>query len=233
MKSSIFVIAMVLAVAASLTCGPAYSEGDPAKGARAIKPCLDCHALTLGRHMTGPSLDHIIGRKAGSAEGFERYSPAIKASSVTWTQTTLDAWLASPQAVIPGNRMGFILEDATARADIIAYLLATQGPDETRTPGLPVPHQSQTDLKATGAASHVATINLCRDTYNVTMENGVTQQFWERNLRIKTDAGPDGPAPGKPVLIPSGQQGDRAYLIFAAPQEISAAIKTACPETTR
>ena len=183
--------------------------------------------------MTGPSLNGVIGRKAGSVADFERYSQAIKTSTVVWTETTLDAWLASPQTLIPGNRMQFILEDAAARADIIAYLVATQGPAESRKPDLPVPHQNQMDLKATGAASRVASVSLCRDTYNVKMENGVTQQFWERNLRMKTDGSPEGPSPGKPVLIQGGMQGDRAYLVFATPQEISSTIKTICPDSLK
>ena len=112
--------------------------------------------------------------------------------------------------------------------DIIAYLLATQGPAETRTEGLPIPFQTQLDLKSTGAATRVAGIKLCRDTYDVTMENGVTQQFWERNLRLKTDSSSDGPPAGKPVLVQGGMQGDRAYVVFASPAEISTTIKSEC-----
>ena len=228
MKKSIFVNMFVMSVGIVSGSGPAWSEGDAAKGARAIKPCLACHALQEGRQMTGPSLNAIMGRKAGSLAGFERYSTAIKGSGVVWTEDTLNAWLTSPQALIPGNRMAFILEDAAARADIIAYLSATQGPAGARKEGLPIPFQTQFDLKSTGAATRVADIKLCRDTYDVTMENGVTQQFWERNLRLKTDSSTEGPPAGKPVLIQGGMQGDRAYVVFATPAEISSMIKSEC-----
>lgn len=228
MKKSIFVNMIVMTAGIFLGSWPAWSEGDAAKGARAIKPCLACHALQEGRQMTGPSLNAVMGRKAGSLAGFERYSPAIKGSGIVWTEDTLNAWLANPQALIPGNRMAFILEDAAARADIIAYLNATQGPAETRKEGLPIPFQTQLDLKATGAATRVASIKLCRDTYDVTMENGVTQQFWERNLRLKTDSSIQGPPAGKPVLIQGGMEGDRAYVVFATPTEISSTIKSEC-----
>lgn len=233
MKKSIIVKWMVGWVLASLGTGTAAAEGDAAKGARAVKQCLACHALQPGRHMTGPSLSGVIGRKAGSADGFERYSNALKGSAVIWDPSTLDAWLASPQTLIPGNRMSALVEDAVARADIIAYLMATQGPPEARKEGLPIPFQSQLDLKGTGPATRVAAIRLCRDTYDLTMENGVTQQYWERNLRFKTDSSTEGPPPGKPVLIPGGMEGDRAYLVFAAPQEISGAIKAECPAAKR
>ena len=228
MKISIFVNMLIMTVGVIFGAASAWAEGDAAIGARAIKPCLACHALQDGRHMTGPSLHAVINRKAGSVAGFERYSTAIKSSGIIWTGETLDAWLANPQALIPGNRMAVIIEDKAVRADIIAYLLATQGTAETRKEGLPVPFQAQLDLKATGAATRVAGIKLCRDTYDVTMENGVTQQFWERNLRLKTDSSREGPPAGKPVLIQSGQEGDRAYVVFAAPTEISSMIKSEC-----
>ena len=233
MKKSMTVNWMLGCLLASLDAAPAIAEGDASKGARALKQCLPCHALQPGRHMTGPSLNGVIGRKAGSADGFDRYSNALKGSAVVWDVSTLDAWLASPQTLIPGNRMAALVEDAGQRADIIAYLMATQGPPEARKDGLPIPHQMQLDLKATGAATRVTVVRLCRDTYDVTMENGVTQQYWERTLRFKTDSSAEGPPPGKPVLIESGQQGDRAYLVFAAPEEISSAIKAECADTKR
>jgi cytochrome c len=60
------------------------------------------------------------------------------------------------------------------------------------------------------------------------MENGTTLLFWEPNLRFKTDSSKDGPTPAKPVLVPTGMQGDRSYAIFASPQEISSFVKSDC-----
>ena len=107
MKKSIFVNMFVMSAGLLLGTVAARSEGDAAKGARAIKPCLACHALQEGRQMTGPSLHAIMGRKAGGLAGFERYSAAIKGSPVVWTADTLNDWLANPQALIPGNRMAY------------------------------------------------------------------------------------------------------------------------------
>ncbi|HET9491111.1 MAG TPA: hypothetical protein VFR64_15325 [Methylomirabilota bacterium] len=72
-------------------------------------------------------------------------------------------------------------------------------------------------------------IRYCGDGYHVTTEDGRTVPFWELNLRLKTDSSAQGPAPGRPVLLPAGMQGDRASLLFASPQEISRAVEASCP----
>jgi cytochrome c len=47
----------------------------------------------------------------------------MKGSNITWDDTTLNAFVADPQKVIPGNVMPFSgLADAKQRADLIAYL---------------------------------------------------------------------------------------------------------------
>jgi len=74
----------------------------------------------------------------------------------------------------------------------------------------------------------VQKITHCGDTYKVTTANGKTRNFWERNLRLKTDSSNDGPQSGVPALLPAGMQGDRADVIFAAPEEISGFIKPEC-----
>ena len=180
--------------------------------------------------MTGPSLAGIVGQKAGAVAGFERYSKALPQSSAVWNEQTLTTWLTNPQAMIPGNSMSALVEDAQDRADIVAYLLATQSAEGPKRDDIPKPFDKTLDLKSAGPATHVAEISYCRDTYSLKMENGATLLYWENTLRFKTDASDKGPLPTKPVLVQSGQQGDRAYLIFAAPQEISAAIKPECPD---
>lgn len=36
-------------------------------------------------------------------------------------------------------------------------------------------------------------------------------------------------APGKPVAVGAGMQGDRASVVFSSPKEISETIKESCP----
>ena len=81
-----------------------------------------------GKNMLGPSLAGIMGRKAGAEAGYS-YSPAMKQSGLVWDGKTLDAYLADPQKLIPGNKMPFPgLKTDHDRADVIAYLAAGAQP---------------------------------------------------------------------------------------------------------
>jgi cytochrome c len=221
--------AIVAAYFMVVSACPALADSDPQKGARTFNNlCSPCHSVAPDRHMTGPSLAGIVNRKAGSVAGFDRYSKSLPQSSIEWNQQTLAAWLTNPQAVVSGTSMPGINADEQARTDIVAYLLATQTPGAPPRDDIPKPHQKMLDLKAAGPATRIASIGLCRDTYAVKMENGTTLLFWEPNLRFKTDSSDQGPTPAKPVLVPTGMQGDRSYAIFSSPQEISGFVKSGC-----
>ena len=92
-----------------------------AAGKQDFAQCSVCHS-TDGTNGVGPSLQGIVGRKAGMFAGF-RYSRAMKGADITWDDKTLDAYLTDPQKAIPGNVMPFSgLADAKQRSDLIAYL---------------------------------------------------------------------------------------------------------------
>lgn len=74
----------------------------------------------------------------------------------------------------------------------------------------------------------VTSISHCRDTYTVKTSDGQRMDYWERNLRFKTDTSEIGPVKGAPAIIGAGMAGDRASVIFSAPEEISAWIKPSC-----
>jgi cytochrome c len=100
---------------------------DVEKGKAIFEQCAACHSLDGTGDYDGPTLKGIIGRKAGSLEDY-RYSAAMKRSDVTWDATTLDTYVADPQAFIPGNRMAFAgITEQAQRADLIAYLAAAGG----------------------------------------------------------------------------------------------------------
>ena len=100
-------------------------SGDAEAGKRVFAVCRSCHSVDAGRNGLGPSLAGVVGREAGSIEGF-KYSDAIKASGVTWTPENLDVWLVNSAEFIPGNRMSQLfrpgVQDDEKRADLIAYL---------------------------------------------------------------------------------------------------------------
>lgn len=102
----------------------AQLTGDATAGARVWRQCQTCHVTDAGVNKVGPSLHAIIGRKAGTVEGF-RYSAANQGSGITWTEQELYAYLENPRAKIPGTTMSFVgVKDSQQRADLIAYLKA-------------------------------------------------------------------------------------------------------------
>jgi cytochrome c len=216
------------------------ADGSAARGQRAFGACAACHSLQPDQNMTGPSLADLWGRKAGSLASFDRYSPALKSANIVWNDKTLDEWIEEPQHLVPSNQMTFDgIKDARQRADLLAFLKqATQ-------PGASVAQQGGRmgsmggmggmmgggqipNLKAFDPAERVQEISYCKDTYTITTANGETRKFWERNLRLKTDASGDGPEKNAPALVPAGMMGDRADVIFADPSEISGFIVSKC-----
>jgi cytochrome c len=206
------------------------AAGDPENGARAFRACAACHSLDPGRNKTGPSLAGVLGRKAGIAEGFRRYSPALKGADVVWNEATLDAWIADPQAFLPGNRMVFRgLPDAKVRADLIAYLAQADHSADASQGGMGgMGSGDLPNLKTLGPEHQVTAVRYCQDTDEVATADGTSEPYWETNLRFKTDGSELGPEPSKPVIVGAGMMGDRASIIFAGPKEISAFIQSAC-----
>ena len=221
----------VLAVAVD---AGAAAPGDPQRGAQFLRTCVACHSLAPDRNMTGPSLAGVLGRKAGSLASFERYSPALKAANVVWNEQTLDQWLRAPAQFIPRNRMVFAgMPDAKARADLIAFLenpnvAQSQTGPASQSGGTGGPTPQFQDLKKMPREHHVRAITYCRDTYHVATADGETADFWEANLRFKTDSSEHGPKLHEPVILPAGMMGDRATVFFAIPEQISYFIKHKC-----
>jgi len=102
------------------------AEGDPAKGENVFKKCKICHQIGEGaKNQVGPQLNGVIGRKAGTIEGFS-YSPAMKEAGekgLTWTDEDLHKYIENPKDFVPKNKMAFVgLKKPDERDDVIAYL---------------------------------------------------------------------------------------------------------------
>ncbi len=102
---------------------PVFAQaGDPGKGRVVFARCAICHDVKAGPRKIGPNLSGLFGRVSGSAVGFS-YSPAMLKAKIRWDDKTIDAFIAKPSAVVPGNRMGFAgLPQANDRANLIAFL---------------------------------------------------------------------------------------------------------------
>ena len=99
---------------------------DLENGARVFAGCVGCHDTgPAASNGVGPILDGIIGREAGSLEGYD-YSAALQRAGnrgLVWTDYKLDAFLLGPSEFINGNKMAFVgIEDDAARRDLIGYL---------------------------------------------------------------------------------------------------------------
>jgi len=228
-KSNLLGSALVVCLASG---NSAIAAGDAARGAKAFQACAACHSVAPGEHMTGPSLAHIWEKKAGAISDFLRYSEAMKRANVVWNESTLDKWLANPDAFIPGTSMTFAgVRDAKDRQDVIAYLKAVS---EGKPPAAGGKGQGmgmsmrKPDLKKAPPEGQVTAIAHCRDTYTIRTADGKVAKVWEFNLRFKTDSGKEGASPGKPVIVGAGMQGHRASIVFASPGEISGFIKQDC-----
>lgn len=119
--------ASALAVLFIALSSPVPSAAQDAElGEQVFRQCRACHLVGDGaRNLVGPLLNGVVGRPAGTIEGFN-YSPANReagAKGLVWSEENLFKYLENPQAFMPGTKMfyaGVKAEDA--RRDLIAYL---------------------------------------------------------------------------------------------------------------
>jgi cytochrome c len=109
------------AMSEAATSGTEVASADTAPAAFA--QCGMCHKVEKDSPSgLGPSLHGIVGKKAAQVAGFN-YSPAMKASGLTWDEATLDKFIESPRGLVAGTKMSFAGQsDAAKRAEIIAWL---------------------------------------------------------------------------------------------------------------
>lgn len=126
---SLLVVLAALVVANNTS--PAFTTtgqlaGDAARGKLFYEnTCSGCHSIDQDR--IGPRHRNIVGRRIASIAGFE-YSPALRRLKGTWDEDRLDDWLSDPRSLAPGTGMGFRVEEAQDRADVIAYLKQVSAP---------------------------------------------------------------------------------------------------------
>lgn len=102
------------------------AEGNAKDGEEVFKKCRACHEVGPdAKNKLGPILNGIMGRKAGTIEGFN-YSPSNKKAGEegwVWDDARLLKYLENPREAMPGNRMAFAgLADEQDRKDVLAYL---------------------------------------------------------------------------------------------------------------
>lgn len=125
-------LAGLLALTVTATADPVQTDitgadgqkmmGDPVAGEKVFKQCQTCHTNQPGKNKVGPTLYGVIGRTAGTVEGYN-YSKANKEAGIVWTEDEMFVYLENPKAKIPGTKMSFAgLKKPEDRANVIAYL---------------------------------------------------------------------------------------------------------------
>lgn len=129
----------VLLVASTSGTAMAQAGGNAENGAEVFKKCRTCHMIGEGaRILIGPVQNNLIGRQAGTYEGYP-YSPLNKAAGengLVWTEENIFNYLPDPNAFLKkflvdkgkpelaqgSTKMPFRLTDEQERKDVIAYL---------------------------------------------------------------------------------------------------------------
>lgn len=112
---------------------PALAQVDLKKGKKTFKKCAACHSIGQGGKIkVGPPLENLIGRTAGTFEGY-KYSKAMKAKGaegLVWNEETLAQFLKKPRKFIKGTKMGFGGLKDKKMANLIGYLASYSKPAE-------------------------------------------------------------------------------------------------------
>jgi cytochrome c len=109
---------------AMLAATPSLAAEEESEGKVAFNnSCRTCHSFKEGDNRLGPTLHGIVGRKAGSIDGFS-FSSAMKGSGITWDEANLSEFIANPDKVVHGNAMKPFggVADASERGKIVEYL---------------------------------------------------------------------------------------------------------------
>ncbi len=138
MKKLLTIAATTLAFAA-----PAFAEGDAAAGEKTFKKCKSCHTIANGEDTivkggkTGPNLYGIIGKTAGTDEGFKYGKDLVAAgeAGLVWDEASLANYVADPKDFLKEtlgdsgakSKMSFKLKKG---GDDVAAYLASLAPAE-------------------------------------------------------------------------------------------------------
>ena len=121
-------MACISAFICAAVSGAAFADDEAARGKTAYEAnCAACHTVTPGKHGFGPSLAGVVGRDAGTVEGY-KFSGAMAQSGLHWDAKNLDEFLTNSTKKVPGTAMDLAVPSAADRAAIIAYLGTIQGP---------------------------------------------------------------------------------------------------------
>lgn len=133
------ILALVPILALGATA--AFADGDAEEGEKTFKKCKACHKIGEGaKNGTGPLLNNVVGRVAGTVDGF-KYSPSLVAAGeagLIWSEETIAAYIEDPKGYLQTylddaaakSKMTFKLKKESDRADVAAYVATFSDPVE-------------------------------------------------------------------------------------------------------
>ena len=126
---------LAAACAASLVAAsaqPAQAAGDAEAGEKVFKKCVVCHSLDPARRKLGPTLKGVVGRAAGSVEGYKYSSAYVEAGEkgLVWTEAEIVEYLANPKKYLAAylgikkarSKMTSRFKKQAERENVAAYL---------------------------------------------------------------------------------------------------------------
>ena len=132
MVSSRLLAAVCAAFLVTASAHLAQAAGDAAAGEKVFKKCAVCHSLDPARRKLGPTLRGVVGRTAGSVEGYKYSSSYVEAGAkgLVWTEAEIVEYLANPKKYLAAylgtkrakSRMTARFSKRTDRENVIAYL---------------------------------------------------------------------------------------------------------------
>lgn len=132
-------VPLITAIGLFITAGAGTAQ-DAEAGKAVFKKCAACHQVGPdAANKTGPALNDLIGRKAGTVDGF-KYRPSIVAAGekgLLWTEEELTAYLEGPTKYLKTylddsnarSSMSFKLKKEQQRLDVVAFLKSTGSED--------------------------------------------------------------------------------------------------------
>lgn len=123
----------VLTALVALGSTPALAQGDAANGEKIFRRCSTCHNIGEGaKNKSGPVLTGVIGRQAGTYEGFNYGKSIIAAgeAGLVWSEDEIFTYLEDPRKFLSEklddkrarSKMAFKLRKEEDRRDVIAYV---------------------------------------------------------------------------------------------------------------
>ena len=159
-----------LAAMSACLLGPSTTvhAQDVEAGEKVFGKCVACHKVGEGAsNGFGPVLNDVIGRTAGTYDGFGYSNTLRKAgeAGLVWDEDNISAYITDPKEFLeayvenPRPRMVFKLKDEQDRKDVIAFLRQFSQTDEADDGDAPMDGEASDEQD--GAALSPSESNIC------------------------------------------------------------------------